>query len=751
MAGLPRDGEATFALSLRLTNRAARSAVQLLSDEAGDQLLEDADMRDEAALLLHRLFGNSRGGLYDFQMQNGGTGREGDLMVNLWLTPNGEDTDNAVALRRLKNWSLVLMGTSQPRRYDSGGTDFLVIDLVSLPPWSVASVEDAVPGRIAFDWDGRFASGIPAELQSGLRRLPVHRLQRNRVRLLLNDWGRFLEIRARIAEAGRFSLDYTGYRLDNAGHRARFQVKLPEDFDRTKVRQARGEDIHLDLTPEAERIARALVDGAGQQNGRDGPGESLGEIRRLQGSWLDVGLDSNIAARIRAGRRVLPKKGHLQYRAIGELAQVRRLRWGLESLLRGRATNGNLGDFLFDPNEAALPDAQQVVKLAPDELLQPHLNEGQLRAVAGTLSAPDLFLIQGPPGTGKTTVIAEICYQVAKRGGRTLVASQANLAVDNAMSKLVHDPSIRALRRGRASSVEEEGQPYLEDYVIGTWLEKVGADCRGDLAARTSRVNELSHLVQLAPAVEAFDAARLRYGTEIRDLRAAAADAALAYETKSQALSIAQAQREALQGQVACLDAVLAAYEDADEASLDVLWAKTCSGSTGAELVADSAQAVPAEADDTDSDVMGRDGSERGDVADTPADFGLTPGEGVRNLTRLEQAVALWTDAGAQTDAGEVAPARSETFSPRLFIDYVRRSWAVTEKVARLRAHASEAVPKIEALSLLCRSWYDLVAREQPLLERRQARLAVPAGRRARIAEIEAEIVQVGADQAAWR
>jgi len=67
--------------------------------------------------------------------------------------------------------------------------------------------------------------------------------------------------------------------------------------------------------------------------------------------------------------------------------------------------------------------------------------------VEAVLSALDLVLIQGPPGTGKTTVIAEICYQVACRGGRTLIASQANLAVDNALSRLVHNPVIRASER----------------------------------------------------------------------------------------------------------------------------------------------------------------------------------------------------------------------------------------------------------------------------------------------------------------
>ncbi|MCJ7551878.1 MAG: hypothetical protein MUQ30_19590, partial [Anaerolineae bacterium] len=149
MADPPKNaGIPVFALSLALTNRAARSVVQLLSADAGEQLLEDADLRDEATSLLHRLFGDGRGGRYQFGLQNGGQGREGDTMVNLWLSSGGdgsanaaaESVDNAAVLLRLKNWTLVLMGTSMPRRNGQAGSDFLVIDLVVLPPWSVESL-----------------------------------------------------------------------------------------------------------------------------------------------------------------------------------------------------------------------------------------------------------------------------------------------------------------------------------------------------------------------------------------------------------------------------------------------------------------------------------------------------------------------------------------------------------------------------------------------------------------------------------
>lgn len=114
------------------------------------------------------------------------------------------------------------------------------------------------------------------------------------------------------------------------------------------------------------------------------------------------------------------------------------------------------------------------------------------------LVCPDLTLIQGPPGTGKTTVIAEICYQIAKRGGKTLIASQGNLAVDNALSRLIHNPLIRALRKGNASRVEEEGLPFLEDRVIDKWLTDTANSCEERLKTNRNNIKIFRELLTYA-------------------------------------------------------------------------------------------------------------------------------------------------------------------------------------------------------------------------------------------------------------
>ncbi|MGR3913472.1 MAG: AAA domain-containing protein [Gammaproteobacteria bacterium] len=85
------------------------------------------------------------------------------------------------------------------------------------------------------------------------------------------------------------------------------------------------------------------------------------------------------------------------------------------------------------------------------------MNEEQKAAVNGALNAPELFLIWGPPGTGKTEVIMEIAKQEALRGGKTLICSQANLAVDNALARLYGEAHVYPFRIAK-EDYELEGE-----------------------------------------------------------------------------------------------------------------------------------------------------------------------------------------------------------------------------------------------------------------------------------------------------
>ncbi|MFX1465813.1 MAG: AAA domain-containing protein [Promethearchaeota archaeon] len=68
------------------------------------------------------------------------------------------------------------------------------------------------------------------------------------------------------------------------------------------------------------------------------------------------------------------------------------------------------------------------------------LNESQQKAVGHCLNLTNdnyFFLIHGPPGTGKTTVISELVLQLFKRNQRILITSHTNIAVDNALEKII--------------------------------------------------------------------------------------------------------------------------------------------------------------------------------------------------------------------------------------------------------------------------------------------------------------------------
>ena len=118
--------------------------------------------------------------------------------------------------------------------------------------------------------------------------------------------------------------------------------------------------------------------------------------------------------------------------------------------------------WLFDINKARTP--QEIKKISTWQ--NSDINEKQKEAVEKILSVPDVCLIQGPPGTGKTTVIAEAIYQLVIRNKRVLVASQANLAVDNALERLISNPKIRAIRLGSAKKIDSSVSNITEGNVF---------------------------------------------------------------------------------------------------------------------------------------------------------------------------------------------------------------------------------------------------------------------------------------------
>ncbi|MEH2057156.1 MAG: translation initiation factor IF-2 N-terminal domain-containing protein [Nostoc sp.] len=309
----------------------------------------------------------------------------------------------------------------------------------------------------------------------------------------LKAWKAFLQIEEKIAKARQFCVRYVSHNY-NFKRRISFEIDVAsatlDGFYQNslevqnfweRARRTKNEDLKLF---ETAPVGKNWISG-----------RQLGTVEEVDPNRciISLRLERDLAEHIAAERYQLPATGFLCFEAVGDIQQIQRKKKALDDLNNGYTQNPYLGNFLFDASQAR--QIKTTIELQPQDLLLSSANPGQKAAVEKVLAAKDLVLIQGPPGTGKTTVIAEICYQIALRGGRTLIASQANLAVDNALSRLVHNPVIRAVRKGRAEKVGEEGQPFLEDQVIGRWLENTANDCENNITQRLENIQTFSQLL----------------------------------------------------------------------------------------------------------------------------------------------------------------------------------------------------------------------------------------------------------------
>lgn len=157
-----------------------------------------------------------------------------------------------------------------------------------------------------------------------------------------------------------------------------------------------------------------------------------------------------------------------------------------------KPVNPRLRDFIFDSSKAEptykleiaeenIHELSEYKELESRQLLA--LNQSQKNAVLKALYANDLCLLQGPPGTGKTTVIAELIWQHILKDPtkKLLLTSETNLAVDNALEKLMGSRNvnealspylsiIKPLRFGKSSKFEEDGKKYSVER-IEKWLD----------------------------------------------------------------------------------------------------------------------------------------------------------------------------------------------------------------------------------------------------------------------------------------
>lgn len=156
----------------------------------------------------------------------------------------------------------------------------------------------------------------------------------------------------------------------------------------------------------------------------------------------------------------------------GDLEKLARLKRSLNRIVNNdQVENPSLGDFIFDASKAHdIKDYEDNIRLELQEISEHILNnkidknDPQKMAIAKALLAPDLALIQGPPGTGKSTAIAEMIWQHTRKDPekRILLTSETNLAVDNAIDRVVnpYHNLIKPIRIGDESRLETEGLQF---------------------------------------------------------------------------------------------------------------------------------------------------------------------------------------------------------------------------------------------------------------------------------------------------
>ena len=329
-------------------------------------------------------------------------------------------------------------------------------------------------------------------------------------RQTMRDWETFLALKERLARARARGVRYICCTV-HPDATVEFLVVLPseQEIDGFK-RLCRAEDLWaFDLDVSEDQWQFRLRDRArlrGQELGeiQQGPqactlpadvgppwGDACAVHVRFRLNEADTERFEDICDRegVEAAcerlQETFPAEGFLGVSIIGDLALVGRMRRALGDAQSGRTQSPFLLAYLSDVTQARVPVRMEEV---PDgDWALPNLDDAQKRAVQVMLSAPELALIQGPPGTGKTTVIAEAIAQLARRGKKVLLVSQANLAVDNALERLPRIPEIRAIRLGSRFS---DDLPYIPETALATYYRAVATRCEEQTLGPWRRTEE---------------------------------------------------------------------------------------------------------------------------------------------------------------------------------------------------------------------------------------------------------------------
>ncbi|MFC4320062.1 DEAD/DEAH box helicase [Litchfieldia salsa] len=317
------------------------------------------------------------------------------------------------------------------------------------------------PVHLKFDLTVHRGGAVPLDLLNLIHEMPVAQESSEYVKKRIASWEGYLKIQERSADIPDMISPYSG-------------LTFNRDFSRMTISGCKLNDKEW----------KSLKDLSVKLKGID---QDVGKVLKANRTSLSIEIELNGYMEDRARQqRFNLKEKEVTFSNFATLSQVKRLRQGFRLLENGLAANPELERLLFENKPpVSIPKKRATLKF------HNRLNEFQQEAVIGAMSAEDLYVIQGPPGTGKTTVISEICLQNARAGLRTLVASQSNLAVDNALGRLLANKDIRILRVGRTESIEEEGKKFIEENVGQYWKDHTLEEVSSQYEAGRTRIIEI--------------------------------------------------------------------------------------------------------------------------------------------------------------------------------------------------------------------------------------------------------------------
>lgn len=255
--------------------------------------------------------------------------------------------------------------------------------------------------------------------------------------------------------------------------------KNDKQLFKERIEQLKGVDFHIPL-PKKEGSKKQEYLPIGKLNGYESDITTL--VFNIPMRFKD---EKKIAKRIHDYITERKPIHSIQANLIGDQAKIEWLNNAMSKITtptefpNGKTINEKLGQFIFDSSKAEQvfkdisKDGEEWNRVKQNQLLS--LNDSQLAAILSAINARDLCLLQGPPGTGKTTVIAELIWQLISQNQeqRILLTSESNLAVDNALDKLLNKDQtlVKPLRFGSDRKFEEEGKRFSFNRIM-KWVDE---------------------------------------------------------------------------------------------------------------------------------------------------------------------------------------------------------------------------------------------------------------------------------------